>query len=104
MEAGGGNSSYAAVYRSRLKTAIANAPRSLGSELGRKAIVLNLSVIRIAKATGATRQTVYNWFTGAADVSPAYEEKARALFKIMAQANTAEEAWTKACQIFQLHT
>jgi hypothetical protein len=92
------------VYSTQLKAAIAKAPRTLGGELGRRAIVLDFSVIRIAKATGATRQTVYNWLTGTADISPAYEDKVRTLFQIMGQASTGEEAWVKACQTFKLHT
>lgn len=92
------------VYSTKTRAAIARAPRSLGTELGRKAVTLDLSVIRVAKATGATRQTVYNWFTGGVEVSPAYEERVRALFQIMGRSKNAEEAWATACQTFKLRT
>ncbi len=90
------------MYSSKLKAAIARAPRGLGSELGRRAVRIDFSVIRIAKAVGATRQTVYNWLTGGADVSPAYEARVRALLSLMAQADNAEKAWSLACQRFNL--
>lgn len=92
------------MYSASIKSAIAKSPRTLGTELGRRAIALDFSVIRIAKAVGATRQTVYNWLTGNAEVSPAYEEKVRKLFQIMGQAQTAEQAWRDVCQAFKLHT
>lgn len=92
------------MYSASVKTAIAKAPRTLGTELGRKAVALTFPVTRIAKATGATRQTVYNWMTGKVEVSPAYEEKVRKLFTIMGQSQTAEQAWIKACETFKLHT
>lgn len=101
---GGGNSPQLRMYRREMRAAIAKAPRTLGGELGRRAVVLDLSVIRIAKAVGATRQTVYNWMTGSAEVSPAYEARVRALFQIMGQAKTAEQAWSNACQTFKLRT
>ena len=73
----------------------------MGSKLGKWAVVLDFSVSRVAIATGATRQTVYNWFSGG-EVTPSYRERVQALIEIMANSSTADEAWGKACQHFNL--
>lgn len=73
----------------------------MGSKLGKWAVVLDFSVSRVSLATGATRQTVYNWFSGG-EVTPAYRERVQTLIDIMASSSTAEEAWRKICQHFNL--
>lgn len=78
-------------------------PSELGVVLKREADRLEFSVIRISKATGATRQTVYNWFDKS-PVAPYYRDKVVALLDIMTDAQTAEQAWRKACSQFQLIT
>lgn len=85
------------------KTRIANsrAPRTMGSKLGKWAMVLDFSVSRAAAATGATRQTVYNWFAGG-EVTIAYRDRVQALIDILATCSTADEAWEKACQQFSI--
>jgi hypothetical protein len=88
-------------YASKIRTANTNAPRNLGSKLGQWAILVDLPVFHVSKATGASRQTVYNWFSGG-EVAPAYRERVQALVEILALATDAEDAWRKACQQFNL--
>ena len=51
---------------------------NLGLELARLARMFSYHPLRIAKYTGATRGTVYNWFLGKG-VSNAYRTKAERL-------------------------
>jgi hypothetical protein len=74
-----------------------------GANLGREAIRLDFSVTRIVTATGATRQTIYNWFAGK-PIAPYYAERVRTLLNILVSADTAENAWRKACSKFDLKT
>lgn len=46
--------------------------RRLGVRLGRVCIAHDVPVTVVADRFGVTRQTVYNWFRGASDPSPAY--------------------------------
>jgi hypothetical protein len=88
-------------YSQKIRTTIDKAPRTMGNKLGKWAVLLDFSVSRVSLATGATRQTVYNWFSGG-EVTPAYRERVQALIDIMAECSTAEEAWRKICQRFNL--
>lgn len=90
-------------YATALISSTQKAPQSEGNKLGRQAIRLNFSVIRIAKATGATRQTVYNWFVGR-PIAPYYTPRVTALIEILSSADTAEHAWRKVCSKFALKT
>ena len=90
-------------YAAKITKDIRQAPVSLGNKLGRLALKLDLSVIRISKATGATRQTIYNWFVGG-KVAPFYRERVSTLVEIMSEAKTAEHAWRNACSRFNLRT
>ena len=78
-------------YSNIIKETTAKAPKSLGNQLGRWAIHLDFPVIKIAKYTGATRQTVYNWFSGT-EVTPAYREKVSNLLRILQSSKTSDEA------------
>ena len=78
-------------------------PRNLGNKLGRAAIRLDFSVMRIAQATGATRQTVYNWMSGGEVLTP-YRPLVERLIAILNDARDAETAWKKTCQEFNLRT
>lgn len=80
---------------------IRKGPRNLGNSLGRLAIDLDFSVLRIAKLTGATRQTVYNWLSGGEVLAP-YRPAIERLIEILKSAKTADKAWEKACQEFNL--
>lgn len=78
-------------------------PTLIGVELQREAERLAFSVLRIATATGATRQTVYNWFKRS-PMAPYYRDRALELLDILRNAQTAEQAWRKACTQFHLRT
>jgi len=84
-------------YREELRQEIKQAPKTLGNQLGRWAVHLDFSIARIAKSTGATRQTAYNWVTGGL-VSPAYRDRVRVLLETLRASTTAEQAWRKICQ------
>lgn len=88
-------------YSAETKTAARLGAKTLGNQIVRWAIKLDFSVIKIAKATGATRQTVYNWMKGG-DVTNAYRERAKSLLDILRTSPTAEEAWRKSCARFSL--
>lgn len=81
-------------YSDKIRETISRAPKTLGNQLGRWAVHLDLPVIKIADYTGATRQTVYNWFSGT-DVTPAYRERVTQLLSILRTCTTAEEALRK---------
>ena len=52
-------------YSLRIQDANAKASRhKLGVRLGRLCIAQDIPVAVVAKCTGVTRQTVYNWFCG----------------------------------------
>ena len=56
------------------------APSSLGVRLGRLAVRRGVSVQDIAKRIGASRPTIYSWFSGGT-VSNAYKERVLTLIK-----------------------
>lgn len=89
-------------YSKKIRAAVDTGQRTLGNKLGRWSIILNFPVHRVALATGATRQTVYNWFVGG-EVAVPYRERAQALLDILALSSTADEAWEKACTQFNLN-
>lgn len=81
----------------QVKDAVLKAPKTLGNQLGREAVRLDFSVLRVAKYTGATRWTVYTWFKGGS-VTPSYRTRVKGLISILRGAKSAEEAWRKACR------
>ena len=83
---------------------IQKTPKTLGNQLGRWAVAKDFSVQRIATLTGASRQSVYNWFYGRRDVFIAYRPYVEAIIKILQSSATADEAWRKACKAFDLKT
>lgn len=76
-------------------------PKSLGTQLGRWAIYHDFSVVRISKALGVTRQTVYNWFLGK-EIFPAYRDRAEWLLKILQSSHSADAAWSRICKDLNL--
>lgn len=88
-------------YSPQTITLINKGPRNLGNQLGRAAVRLDFSVMRIAKATGASRQTVYNWMSGG-DVLIPYRPLVERLLEILKTSRTADAAWTEACTAFNL--
>jgi erythromycin esterase-like protein len=81
-------------YSDKIKEATSRAPKTLGNQLGRWAVHLDFPVIHISNYTGATRQSIYNWFSGV-EVSPAYRQSVENLLKILQSSRTAEEAMRK---------
>lgn len=88
-------------YSEKIKDAIDKAPKTLGNQLGRWAVYLDFPVTKIAKSTGATRQTVYNWFSGG-EVAPAYRNSVQGLVDIMQTSASSEDAWRKICNHLNL--
>ena len=83
-------------YSDQIKDTVKKAPKTLGNQLGRWAIYHDFSVVRISKALGVTRQTVYNWFLGK-EIFPAYRDRAEWLLKILQSSPDADAAWRKVC-------
>ena len=90
-------------YKSSIRKKIAIAPSSMGKTLGGHAVRTDFSVLRISKATGATRQTIYNWFFGGV-VAPYYRDKVMEIIDILRDSQTAEHAWRTVCSRFRLRT
>jgi len=84
-----------------LKTVKA-APRSLGNQLGRWAVHHDFPVAQVSVITGASRQTIYNWFTGKSTVINAYRPAVERLLTILVKAKDKDQAWSKACQEFNI--
>lgn len=74
---------------------------SLGGTLKSAVRFHKMPVTRVAKATGASRQTIYNWMRGGR-VFCAYRSRVRAIIQILQTAKTKDEAWSKICQEFSL--
>ncbi len=90
-------------YSTKTIAAVQKAPKTLGNQLGRWAVHLDFPVIKVALITGATRQSVYNWFDGG-EVFVAYRPIVESLLKILQTSTTADEAWRKACKAFNLRS
>jgi hypothetical protein len=54
------------------------AQNNLGKQLARLLRSVPMTAVQVAKATGATRATVYNWLSGRG-VSPAYRSNVQKL-------------------------
>lgn len=91
------------MYSEKVRKAVAHGPKSLGNQMGRWAVHLDFSVARIAKITGARRQTVYNWMIGG-QVTYAYRATVESLLRLLRASTTAEQAWGTACQQFKIQT
>lgn len=89
-------------YSEKIKKANANAPDSLGAELGQWAVARDLSMQRIALIVGASRQTIYNWFTGATDVTPSYQERVQQVIAILKKTSQTDDVWRLLCKTFNI--
>lgn len=89
-------------YSVKTVKAVKASPKTLGSQLGRWAVHLDFSVVRIAQVTGASRQTVYNWITGKNTVLGPYRPAVEQLLKILMKSPDNEQAWRTACQEFNI--
>jgi len=90
-------------YSQHVINAIMRAPKTLGNQLGRWAVHHNFSAIRISQATGASRQSVYNWFNGG-EVFVAYRPTVESILRILQTSSSADDAWRKVCKAFNLKT
>jgi hypothetical protein len=90
-------------YSPQIIATVKKAPKTLGNQLGRWAVHLDFPVTKIAELTGASRQSVYNWFAGG-EVFVAYRPAVTNLLKILQSSGTADEAWSKACKAFDHRT
>lgn len=89
-------------YSQKIIEKINEAPPSLGTDLGRWAIRRDISMQRISQIVGASRQTVYNWFTGATDVTPAYQERVAMVITVLKKTSQSDDAWRILCTSFNL--
>ena len=89
-------------YSQKIIEAINEAPKGLGTELGRLAIRRDISMQRISKVVGASRQTIYNWFTGVTEVAPAYKEKVEKVVAVLMKTSQTDDAWRILCTTFNL--
>ena len=89
-------------YSEKTKALISHAPKTLGTDLARWAMTRDVSVQRIALATGATRQTVYNWFTGSTEVTSAYKDRVTTIIDILKKVSQTDDAWRILCTQFNL--
>jgi len=88
-------------YSPQIIDTVKKAPKTLGNQLGRWAVHLDFPVTKIAKATGASRQSVYNWFAGG-EVFVAYRPVVEALLSILKTSPNADTAWRTTCKTFDL--
>ena len=89
-------------YSQKIIETINEGPKTLGNELGRLAIRRDISMQRISTIVGATRQTVYNWFTGTTEVTPAYKERVEKVIAVLSKTSQTDDAWRILCTTFNL--
>jgi hypothetical protein len=89
-------------YSEKIKVAIHEAPSTLGTELGRWAVRRDISMQKISLITGASRQTVYNWFTNATEVTPAYQDRVATVIEVLKKTSQTDDAWRILCINFNL--
>ena len=90
-------------YSQKIINDVGAAPKTLGNQLGRWAVHFDIPVMLIAQATGASRQTAYNWFAGG-EVFVAYRPAVETLLKLMSASGSSTEARRKICKQFDLNT
>lgn len=89
-------------YSKKIIEAVNEAPDSLGTELGKWCVRRDLSMLRAAIIIGATRQTIYNWFTGNTDVAPAYQERVNGVIDVLKNTSQTEDAWRVLCKMYNI--
>lgn len=89
-------------YSQKIIESINEAPSSLGTELGKWAVRRDISMMRIATVVGASRQTVYNWFTGATEVTPAYQERVAKALEVVKKTGQSQDVWRMLCTTFNI--
>ena len=89
-------------YSQKTIEIINEAPKNLGTDLGRWAVRRDISMQRISLVVGASRQTIYNWFTGATEVTPSYQERVAKVIEVLKQTSQTDDAWRILCTTFNL--
>ena len=89
-------------YSQKIIALVNETPQGLGTELARWAIRRDVSMQRISTLVGASRQTVYNWFTGATEVAPAYQDKVTEILAVLKKTSQTDDAWRILCTKFNL--
>lgn len=89
-------------YSQKIIETINEAPKGLGTELGRWAVRRDVSMQRISMIVGASRQTIYNWFTGVTEVAPSFKEKVEKVIAVLSKTSQTEDAWRTLCTTFNL--
>ena len=69
-------------YSQQVIDTVSKSPKTLGNQLGRWAVHLDFPVTKIAYASGASRQTIYNWFMGVHTPGPQQATKIKELFAL----------------------
>lgn len=90
-------------YSIRTVRLIEEAPRTLGNQLGRWAVHHELTAAEVSLLLGTSRQTIYNWFTGKHTINNAYRNNAEKLLNILIKAKDHDDAWSTACQAFNIN-
>lgn len=89
-------------YSQKIIEKINEAPISLGTELGRWAVRRDVSMKRISDIVGASRQTIYNWFTGVTEVAPSYKDRVEQVIVVLQKTSQTDDAWRILCTNFNL--
>lgn len=89
-------------YSQKIVEVINEAPSTLGTELGRWAVRRDISMQRISLIVGASRQTIYNWFTGTTEVTPSYQDRVAQVISVLKKTSQTDDAWKILCTTFNL--
>lgn len=87
-------------YSTKIIEKINEAPEGLGTHLGRWAVRRDVSMQRISQIVGASRQTIYNWFTGTTDVTSAYQERVAMVVEVLKKTKQTDDVWRVLCTTF----
>ena len=90
-------------YSQKTIAAVEKAPRTNGTLLALWAIYHNIPVTMLAQCTGASRQTIYNWFSGRPILRP-YEDVIDRVLDVLQSTQNSDEARRKLCKSFKLST
>ncbi len=89
-------------YSNTVKQRVKTGPNTAGLQLAREAVRLDLSIIKIAQLAGASRMTVYNWFSGRG-VTNAYKARVQDIINTLKAAPDRDAAWSTACKKFNVN-
>jgi len=89
-------------YSKKIIEKINDGPDTLGTELGKWAVRRDVSMQRVSIIVGASRQTIYNWFTGMTEVTSAYKPKVEKVISVLEKTSQTDDAWRILCTTFNL--